>query len=316
MALHPPPRRHINKLHAKIGQIGANSHPIATRSGKDGLAVENRRASFALIAPSAAIFAVLFVAPFVYFLVISFWEVKSYRLTPALTGKNYLETFDRYSGILGFTLEMAFLIGVLTTALGFLYAYIARFKSGRLGTTLLLVALLTLFGGYLMKIYAWKTILGNEGVLNSALLATGIIAQPLTALLYSPGAVVVTLIHFLLPFAILPIYASLRGIDDVALEAARDLGARPRQVLCGIVIPQCRAGILAAFTFCFLLPAGDYVTPLLVGGKVIMIGNMVAPQFGKFFNWPLGAAMAVTILLCALAVLALASWLMSRWRPR
>ena len=278
--------------------------------------MEDRRASYALIAPAAAVFATLFVAPFLYFLVLSFWEVQSYRLTPALTAKNYLETFDRYAGILGFTLQTALVIGALTTVLGFLYAYIARFKAGRFGTTLLLVALLTLFGGYLMKVYAWKTILGNEGVLNSALLATGLVAQPLTALLYSPGAVVVTLIHFLLPFAILPVYASLRGIDDVALEAARDLGARPWQVLCGIVVPQCRAGLMAAFTFCFLLPVGDYVTPLLVGGKVVMIGNMVAPQFGKFFNWPLGAAMAFTVLLCALALLALVAGLAGRWRPR
>ena len=278
--------------------------------------MENRRASYLLVAPSAAIFAVLFVAPFLYFFVLSFWEVKSYKITPALTSKNYLETFERYSEVLAFTLEMSFLIAVATTVLGFLYAYIARFKAGRWGTTLLLVALTTLFGGYLMKIYAWKTILGNEGVINSALLTLGIIAQPLTALLYSPGAVVVTLIHFLLPFAILPLYASLRGIDDVALEAARDLGAKPWQVVSGIIIPQCRAGFMAAFVFCFLLPAGDYVTPLLVGGKVVMIGNMVATQFGKLFNWPLGAAMAITILGCALALLVFVNLLMTRWRPR
>ena len=278
--------------------------------------MESRRASCLLIVPSAAIYAVLFIAPFLYFFVISFWEVKSYKLTPALTSKNYLETFDRYPEILVFTLEMALVVAVATTVLGFVYAWIARFKAGRWGTMLLLVALTTLFGGYLMKIYAWKTILGNEGVLNSALLTLGIIAEPLTALLYSPGAVVVTLVHFLLPFAILPIYASLRGIDDVALEAARDLGAGTWQVLAGIVIPQCRAGFMAAFVFCFLLPAGDYVTPLLVGGKVVMIGNMVATQFGKFFNWPLGAAMAITILGCALVVLVLANLLMTRWRPR
>ena len=278
--------------------------------------MESRRASYLLIAPSAAIFGVLFIAPFLYFFVLSFWEVKSYRLTPALTPKNYLETFERYPDILAFTLGMSLAVAVATTVLGFVYAYIARFKAGRFGTPLLLVALTTLFGGYLMKIYAWKTILGNEGVLNSALLVLGIVSEPLTALLYSPGAVVVTLIHFLLPFAILPLYASLRGIDDVALEAARDLGATPWQVVSGIVIPQCRTGFMAAFVFCFLLPAGDYVTPLLVGGKVVMIGNMVATQFGKFFNWPLGAAMAITILGCALAALLLAHLLMSRWRPR
>ena len=141
-------------------------------------------------------------------------------------------------------------------------------------------------------------------------------AQPLTALLYSPGAVVVTLVHFLLPFAILPIYASLRGLDDVSLEAARDLGAPPWRILAGIIIPQCKAGLIAAFTFCFLLPVGDYVTPLLVGGKVVMIGNMVATQFGKSFNWPLGAAMAVSILVCAFVIVVVMNWALSRWRPR
>ena len=269
-----------------------------------------------LVAPSAGLYGVLFIAPFLYFVIISFWDVKNYQLTPDLTGTNYVETFDRYAGIFFFTIEMAFVIALLTTVLGFVYAYIARFKAGKWGTALLLIALVTLFGGYLMKIYAWKTILGNEGVLNSALLTLGIVAQPLTALLYSPGAVVVTLVHFLLPFAILPIYASLRGLDDVSLEAARDLGAPPWRILAGIVIPQCKAGLIAAFTFCFLLPVGDYVTPLLVGGKVVMIGNMVATQFGKSFNWPLGAAMAVSILVCAFVIVVVMNWAMSRWRPR
>ena len=278
--------------------------------------MESRRKNYLLVAPSAGLYAVLFIAPFIYFVVISFWRIKSYQLTPALTPSNYVETFDRYAGIFFFTIEMAFLIAVLTTAIGFVYAYIARFKAGRWGTALLLIALVTLFGGYLMKIYAWKTILGNEGVLNSALLTLGIVAQPLTALLYSPGAVVVTLVHFLLPFAIPPIYASLRGVDDVSIEAARDLGARPWRILAGIIIPQCRAGLIAAFTFCFLLPVGDYVTPLLVGGKVVMIGNMVATQFGKSFNWPLGAAMAVSILVSALVIVAVMNWVLARWRPR
>ncbi len=93
---------------------------------------------------------------------------------------------------------------------------------------LLFIVLITLFGGYLMKIYAWKTILGNEGVLNSALTALGLISSPITSLLYSPQAVVLTLMHFSLPFAVLPIYASMRGIADSEVEAARDLGAGPR----------------------------------------------------------------------------------------
>ena len=278
--------------------------------------MERQRSNYVLIAPSAAIFAALFIAPFAYFFILSFWQVKLFVLSADLTTKNYVEAYDRSAGILGFTIELAAIVAVLTTALGFVYAYIIRFKAGRWGPALLLIALVTLFGGYLMKIYAWKTILGNQGVLNSGLISLGIITEPITAIFYSPGAVVVTLVHFLLPFAILPIYASLRGIDDIELEAARDLGAKPWHTLGGIVIPQCKAGIIAAFTFCFLIPAGDYITPLLVGGKIQLIGNMVRDQFGKSFNWPLGSAMAVGILVSALAVIVLANTLMSLWRPR
>ena len=275
-----------------------------------------RGGPYLLILPAAGLFAGLFVAPFVYFFVVSFWRVKTYRLIPDVTVANYAATFAQYVEVGRFTFAMALTVGLLTTALGFVYAYIIRFKAGRWGTLLLFAALTTLFGGYLMKIYAWKTILGNEGVLNSALLGLGIIDAPITALLYSPGAVVVTLIHFLLPFAVLPIYGALRGIRDIELEAARDLGARPWQLLGGIVVPRCRAGLTAAFVFCFLIAAGDYVTPLLVGGKITMIGNLIAPQFGQFFNWPLGSAMSFVILLAALGVIVLAGGLMSLWRPR
>ncbi len=278
--------------------------------------MERLRSNYLLIAPSAAIFAALFVAPFAYFFFLSFWQVKLFKLSADLSTKNYVEAYDRSANILVFTIEMAAIVAVITTALGFVYAYIIRFKAGRWGPALLLIALVTLFGGYLMKIYAWKTILGNEGVLNSGLISLGLITEPVTAIFYSPGAVVVTLVHFLLPFAILPIYASLRGIDDIELEAARDLGAKPWQTLGGIVIPQCKAGIIAAFTFSFLLPAGDYITPLLVGGKIQLIGNMVRDQFGKSFNWPLGSAMAVSILVGALVVVVMANVLMSLWRPR
>ncbi len=278
--------------------------------------MESRRTPYLLVAPLAGVFCALFVAPFVYFFVISFWRVKRYKLTPDATLDNYLETLAEHRDILAFTIALALLIGLLTTAAGFVYAYLIRFKVGRWGPLLLFVALVTLFGGYLMKVYAWKTILGNEGALNTALLTLGLIDQPLTALFYTPGAVVVTLVHFLLPLAILPIYSALRGVSEIELEAARDLGARPWAVMSGIVIPRCRAGLLAAFVLCFLVAAGDYVTPTLVGGKMAMIGNMIVPQFGNFFNWPLGSAMSYTLLVVAVLMIAALGALFARWRPR
>jgi spermidine/putrescine transport system permease protein len=124
------------------------------------------------------------------------------KLKPDFTIANYLQVFELHLPTLLFTLGLALVIAVVTTCLGFVYAYLIRFKAGRFGPVLLFVALITLFGGYLMKIYSWMTILGITGVLNTALKALGLISEPLPWLFYNVGAVVVTLVNFLLPLAI------------------------------------------------------------------------------------------------------------------
>ncbi len=271
----------------------------------------------AMLAPAAAVLGFLFVAPFAFLFVVSFWRVRTFKLSPDFILDNYADTFDKYGGSLLFTVAVAATIATLTTALAFAFAYVIRFKAGRFGNALLMVTLITLFGGYLVKIYAWKTILGTEGILNSALLALGVVAEPLTIFIYNPGAVVVTLTHFLLPLAVLPVYASLRGVRDITLEAARDLGARPTRVFLDVILPQCLPGVSAAFAFCFLISAGDYVTPRYVGGPYTsMIGDFIEGQFSLKFDWPSGAAMSFTMLAaCLLAVLA-ARTLLGLARPR
>ena len=269
----------------------------------------NRRAlPYVLTLPSAIIFLATFVAPFIYFFIISFWIVDFFELTPAATPANYHEIYVKYVPIAAYTVLLSSATAILTVVVGFLYAFIARFKLAAWADPLLFIVLITMFGGYLMKIYAWKTILGNEGVLNSALMAAGIISTPISALLYSPGAVVVTLLHFALPFAVLPIYAAMRGIKNIEIEVAHDLGASQAKAFSTIIVPRCRAGIVTAFSFSFLITAGDYVTPSLVGGKQTMIGNLIAPQFGSMFNWPLGSAMSFIML----AISVLVIWLFSR----
>jgi spermidine/putrescine transport system permease protein len=276
--------------------------------------MRSRLGPYLLVAPAAAVFVLLFAAPLGYFLVLSFWRVAFYKLVPTFTLANYAQALTRYPDVGLATVLVALATAALTTALGFVYAAVARFAAGRWGEPLLFLATLTLFGGYLMKIYAWKTILGNEGLLNSALVSSGVVDRPIAALLYSPGAVVVTLVHLLLPFAILPIYGAMRGVSPIELEAARDLGARPWRVVRDVLVPRCRAGVVGAFAATFLLAAGDYVTPLLVGGKMTMIGNLIAPQFGQWFNWPLGAAMSFVMLAMALVILALANFAVPRGR--
>jgi len=269
-----------------------------------------------LMAPATAIFSVLFVLPLAYFFVISFWRKVLFAMQPDFAFVNYGQVYDQHRATLVFTLGLAFIVAVLTAALGFVYAYIIRFKAGRWGPALLFISLITMFGGYLVKIYAWMTILGIKGVLNSALLALGVIDEPLTWLYYNAGAVVVTLVNFSLPLAILPIYASMRGITDIELEAARDLGAGGWRSFSDIVVPRSRVGITAAFGLTFLLAGGDYLTPQLVGGKVNMIGVQIAAQFGLIFNWPMGAAMSFVTLGSSSVVALFTIWLFSQWRPR
>ena len=182
----------------------------------------------------------------------------------------------------------------------------------------LFMALITLFGGYLTKIYMWKTILGSSGVLNSALLALGIIDTPITAFLFSPWAVLITLVHYTLPLAILPIFGALRGIKDVPLEAARDIGASRLRVFFDIVLPQCRFAILSSFSLSFIFSLGDYVTPLLVGGPhTSMIGLFIQSQFGNRLNSPLGSAMSFTVIAIGLLVISLVAFILFRvTRPK
>jgi len=272
-----------------------------------------------MLAPSSAIFAVLFMMPLGYFFVLSFWRVRAYRLRPDATITQYLAVFRDYSKPMVFTFILAFTIAVVTTLVAFGYSYFCRFKAGRHGTLFVFVAVLTLFGGYLAKIYMWKIILGSSGILNTALIWLGIIDKPITVFLFSPIAVLITLVHYTLPLAILPIYGALRGVEDTPLQAARDLGAHPTRVLFDIVMPQIRLGMISSFSMTFIFCAGDYVTPLLLGGPhTSMIGIFIQSQFGLRVNAPLGAAMSFSVIalcLMLIAVVGLAVIRIFRARP-
>jgi spermidine/putrescine transport system permease protein len=269
-----------------------------------------------LLAPAAVVLVLLFISPLIYFLVVSFFRISLFNLVPAFSAVNYLKVAADYSDSIAFTIGIGILIALLTVILAFIIAHLIRFRGGRWGAFVLACTMLTLFGGYLVKIYAWKTILGREGIINNGLMALGVIGQPLDALLYSPLAVVLTLVNYLLPFAVLPIYGALRSIDITTIEAARDVGASPYRVLHDVILPRCIPALVTAFALCFLLTAGDYVTPRLVGGaRSVMIGTFIESQFGIRMNLPLGAAMTFSILAAAALVIAM-FWGGLRWRLR
>jgi spermidine/putrescine transport system permease protein len=262
-------------------------------------------------APAMLIYLCAFALPVLFFFLLSFWSARAMRIRRDFTFGNYIETWEKYADVIASTLSIAFIAAAVTTVVAFAFAYLIRFRAGRLALPLLFITLLTLFGGYLVKIYAWKAILGTEGILNSALQVVGLIDEPLTILIYNRGAVVATLTHFLLPLAVLPIYGSLRGIEDELIEAARDLGAARWQAFRDVVLPLSLPGTLTAFSLSFLIAAGDYVTPRFVGGTgTAMMGDFIEQQFSLRFDWPMGSAMSFSTLAGSLLVIVAVGLLM------
>jgi len=269
--------------------------------------------SAASLLPALVVYAVLLVVPLAALFGLGFWRADGFTLIPDLSLANYqrILTTGLYRDVLIRTVQVGMITSAIVVPVAFALSYVMRFVLERRGALILQLVLLSLFSGYLVRIYAWRTILGKQGLLNSALQYLGLIDQPLTFLIYSNFAVVVTLVGLLIPLAVLPIYSSMANVSRDYLEVAQDLGARRAHLVRTVLLPMTLPGVGAAFAFSFLLAAGDFVTPALVGGtQSIMIGNVIADQFrGVGANWPLGAAlsfvMIAIVMLIYLAVMQL-----------
>jgi len=201
------------------------------------------------------------------------------------------------------SLTIAGLVTLATVVTAYPVAYYLAFHAGRRRGLLLFLVTLPFWTSYLLRVFAWKIVLAYNGVLNSALIESGIWSEPTLAFLNTPAAVVVTLAHAYAPFAILPIYVALDTIPKSLLEAASDLGARPFTSFRRVVLPNSMPGVLAAALVVFVPTVGDYVTPAMVGGPAsTMIGTLIQAEFGKANDWPFGAALSVAVMLVILAV--------------
>jgi len=189
----------------------------------------------------------------------------------------------------------------LTTAIclaaGYPVAYLIGRAEQRWRNLLLMAVMVPFWTSFLIRTYAWVTILKSEGLLNSLLLQLQLIAEPLE-LLYTPGAVVLGLVYTFLPFMILPIYSSVEKLDGALIEAALDLGAGPLRAFSRVIVPLTSPGIAAGVLLVFVPSLGIYaVNDILGGGRVDMIGNIIENQFkGNARNWPFGAALGTTLL--------------------
>lgn len=253
----------------------------------------------ALSAPATLYVGFLVAAPLVILLAYSLWTQTYVSIDRTLTLANYREalTDPLVRHLLIRSILIAAAVTVVTVALAYPIAYFIALKAKRKTLWLLLITI-PFWSSYLLRVFAWKLILGFNGVLNSALLGMGVIDDPLTFLLYNEFAVVLTLAHAWAPFAILPIYVSLQKIDRSLLEAATDLGNGAIQCFLRVTLPLTVPGIIAACMIIFIPTVGDYVTPSLVGGSDgKMIANLIQVQFGAANNWPLGATLSLLAML-------------------
>ena len=243
--------------------------------------------------------------PFFILVAMSFWTQHTFEFDTTFSLANYDEIFERpiYRTLLLRSLAISGVCTVATVLLAYPMAYYVAFHVHRHKLAWLILMTLPFWSSYLLRVFAWKIVLGFNGVINSGLMGLGFIEQPLEFLLYSPTAVVITLTHAWAAFAILPIYVSLEKIDRSLLEAATDLGDGPIKRFTGVTLPLSLPGVIAATLLIFIPTVGDFVTPALVGGPDgTMIANLIQVQFGRINNWPRGAALALSMMVVIAAI--------------
>jgi len=279
--------------------------------GKKGLQL------FGLIGPGALWMLILFNLPILIVLFISFVErgrAGGIKLPPVYTLDNYSQFFNAcasqfagpecdsflYLGIFGNSVRIGLIVTLWCILLGYPLAYFISKQKPIWRDALMILVIIPFWTNFLVRTYALKQVLATEGLLNSFLMNLHLISQPLD-MLFNEFAVVVGLIYGYLPFAILPMYASIEKFDLTLMEAAADLGASPGRAFWRVMLPMTMPGVAAALVLVFVPVVGAFITPdIMGGGKVEMIGTLINRQFGVARNWPFGSSMSLILMLLVL----------------
>lgn len=253
----------------------------------------------ALFAPVLAILGVCMLVPLAIMLLYSLWRVESFSLVREVSLANYAYIFqtDIYLRLAGKALLYGVVVTVLALLIGFPVAWFMA-RRATIGRNLIVTAiLLPLYTSDLVRYFAWRTILGTEGILNRVLTGIGLLSDPLEILSFSPVAVIICLVHVYLPFMILALWVSLESIDPGLVDAAMDLGARPWRTLRSVVFPLALPGVVAGTLFVFIPVTGEFFGVNMMGGTTgFTITNAINDQFASAFNWPLGSALSFLLL--------------------
>ena len=268
--------------------------------------MENRSRFATLIGPPSLYLFLIFLLPMGLMFVYSFRAGISGEAHDTFTLANYQSFLENanFHRLLWRSAVIAFIIASLSTILAYPLAYYLSFQAGPSKMTLLTLLIIPTWTSYLLRIFSWKLILGSNGLLNSLLLALGVIDTASPILIYSRRAVMVTLVYVWIPFVALPIFTALERIDKNLLEAAADLGCQPWEAFLRVTLPLSLPGVLAGFFFALIPTLGEFVTPLLVGGTSgAMYGNLIQDQFMRALNWPMGSVMSLAMLVIVLLLI-------------
>jgi spermidine/putrescine transport system permease protein len=264
-----------------------------------------------LIAPLSIWMIAFLILPYCRILIQSFYTVGEFGvLKTDLTLDSYNRFFTKelYYGTLLKTFGLSAIVTVCALVLSIPLAYYIAFKAQRNKTLLYTLIILPLWVSYIVRAYAWKIILGEEGVLNSFLQYIGLTHAPISVLLYSDVAVVIGMTHIYTPFVLMPIYTAFEQIPKSLVEASKDLGAGRWTTFRKIVFPLSLPGIIAGGTFAFVLSLGDFLAPILLGGpNTLFIANIFQNMFGTSNDKPLGSAIGIILLIVVVFVLDMSS---------
>jgi spermidine/putrescine transport system permease protein len=281
----------------------AATAPVAATAAPVRASMRQRATGLVFVAPGVVWLAAFFLAPLVIILVVSFGSRDAGgHLTLANPGfQNYLQaTRPEYLPAFANSLRYAGITTVLSLLIGYPIAYWISRYGGRRKVLLLILMMLPFWTSYLIRTYAWMIILRDNGVLNSILLAIGVIGDPIP-ILNSDFAVILGMTYGFLPFAILPMYVSIDRVDAHLVEAARDLYAGGRGAFLHVTLPLTMPGIVAAALLTFIPAIGDYVTPDLLGGaQTTTIAKVVQVIFTSGRDWPYGSALGFLLMIVTL----------------
>lgn len=258
--------------------------------------------------------------PIAAFLMYGLFSVQEGKIIYGLSLKNYAEVFGDpvYRRVLGKTILIASQVSGLCFILGYVVAMFIWRRRTAIKYTLIFAIAIPLMMSYVIKIYSIRALMGHTGFLNQILIWSGLIDAPISAFLFNLTAVRITLIFALVPFCILTTLVGLERIPKTTINAARDLGAGSARIFWKIIFPLTLPSAIVGVMFTFVLSVGDFLAPELVGGvNGFTYGRLIFSQFGIAFNWPLGAALSLVLMVISFAVIALSGWMSNpRWLRR